>query len=190
MSYSPGSRGAVYAVRDDAGEWAVQRGAGLGRQESAEVAAVLRGLEPGEHIVRVDLEGDSRELLVIPLPAIDSGQGVIAGVASRRDDPQRDIVLAAVVRFGSVALENAMLHSRQRGKIARLQSANEDLRQVLVVHETLTADVIGAHGIQVGRRLAGGARRRRVRGRWIARRGARARAGRRRLVVGPARQLR
>ncbi len=151
-----GLTGAVYAVRDDAGEWAVQRAAGLGRQESAEVAAVLRGLEPGEHIVRVDLEGDSRELLVIPLPAIDSGQGVIAGVASRRDDPQRDIVLAAVVRFGSVALENAMLHSRQRGKIARLQSANEDLRQVLVVHETLTADVIGAHGIQsVADSLAG-----------------------------------
>jgi transposase len=73
---------------------------------------------------------------------------VIAGIASRHGDPQRDIVLAAVVRFGSVALENATLHSRQRGTIARLQRANENLRQVLVVHETLTADVIGGHGMQ------------------------------------------
>ncbi len=151
-----GLSGAVYAVRDDAGDWAVRRSAGLGQDESAEVAAVLGGLAPSEQIARVDLDGDSRQLLVMPLPAIDRGQGVIAGVASRRGDPQRDIVLAAIARFGSVALENATLHSRQRGTIARLQSANEDLRQVLVVHETLTADVIGGRGIQsVADSLAG-----------------------------------
>jgi sugar diacid utilization regulator len=90
------------------------------------------------------------------MPAGGARRGVIAGVADRRDDPQRDIVLAALVRFGSVALENARLHSRRRDTIVGLEDANEKLRQVLLVHETLTADVVGGRGIQsVADSLAG-----------------------------------
>ena len=90
------------------------------------------------------------------MPASGARRGVIAGVADRRDDPQRDIVLAALVRFGSVALENARLHSRRRETIVGLEDANEKLRQVLLVHETLTADVVGGRGIQsVADSLAG-----------------------------------
>jgi sugar diacid utilization regulator/GAF domain-containing protein len=151
-----GLPGAVYATRDDGSRWAVRRAAGLGEEETTEVAAALEGLNPAEQVARFDLEGDSRQLLVIPLAAVDGGERVIAGVGSRRGDPQRDIVLAAVARFGAVALENATLHSRHRGTIARLESSNETLRQVLFVHETLTADVIGGHSIQsVADSLAG-----------------------------------
>lgn len=148
-------RGAVYAVRCD-GRWTAVRAAGLGEAETADVTAALADLAPGASPARFDLDGGARQLLTVPMPGIDRGPAVIAGVAARRGDPQRDLVLAALVRFGSVALENARLHTGQRGTIARLESANDKLRRVLSIHETLTADVIGGEGIQsIAASLAG-----------------------------------
>jgi ligand-binding sensor protein/GAF domain-containing protein/sugar diacid utilization regulator len=151
-----GLKGAVYAVQRD-GLWTARHAAGLDEPQTAEVTAALGDLELGGQAARHDLDGGARQLLTVPIPSPIGGESaVIAGVAPRRGDLQRDIVLAALVRFGSVALENATLHSRQRGTISRLESANDKLRQVLLVHETLTADVIGGHGIQsVADSLAG-----------------------------------
>jgi len=147
--------GGVYAVQRD-GRWTARRTSGLDAAEIAEVTAALDDLAPGHQAARYDLDGSARQLLTVPIPGMDHGPAVIAGVSPRRGDPQRDTVLAALVRFGSVALENASLHSHQRGTIAGLERANEKLRQVLLVHETLTADVIGGHGIQsVAASLAG-----------------------------------
>jgi ligand-binding sensor protein/sugar diacid utilization regulator/transcriptional regulator with GAF, ATPase, and Fis domain len=142
-----GLGGAVYAVETD-GHWSARRVAGLDPSETAEVTAALRELHAGDEAARYDLERGARQLLVIPMPGTEPDRAVIAGVAPRRGDVQRDIVLAALVRFGSVALENARLHRRRRETIAGLENANEKLRQVLLVHETLTAEVIGGHGIQ------------------------------------------
>ena len=150
-----GLKGAVYAVQSE-GRWTARRAAGLDATEIADVTTALGNLEPYGQPARHDLDGGARQLFTVTIPGMEPGAAVIAGVAPRRGDPQRDIVLAALVRFSSVALENASLHSSQRGTIARLESANEKLRQVLLVHETLTADVIGGHGIQsVADSLAG-----------------------------------
>ena len=142
-----GLKGAVYAIQCD-GRWAARRAAGLDAAEIAAVIAALGELQPEDLTARHDLDGRAGQLLTVRIPDMESGHAVIAGVAPRRGDPQRDLVLAALVRFSAVALENASLHSRQRGTIDRLEDANEKLRQVLSVHETLTADVIGGHGIQ------------------------------------------
>jgi ligand-binding sensor protein/sugar diacid utilization regulator/transcriptional regulator with GAF, ATPase, and Fis domain len=139
--------GAVYAVEDD-GKWSARRTAGLDPAQSAELIAALDEVDLRDRTARYDLDHDPRQLLVIPMPGTEPHRAVIAGTASRLDDPQRDIVVAALARFGSVALENASLHSRHRETIAGLENANEKLRQVLLVHETLTADVIGGYGIQ------------------------------------------
>jgi ligand-binding sensor protein/sugar diacid utilization regulator/GAF domain-containing protein len=150
-----GLQGAVYAVQHD-GRWAARRTAGLSLEETAEVTAALDGLGPGDQIAHFELDGAARQLVVIPVAQINGPRAAIAGIARQRGDPHRDTVLAAVVRFGSVALENASLHSRQRGTIARLRTVNEKLRRVLLVHETLTADVVGGHGIaSVADSLAG-----------------------------------
>jgi ligand-binding sensor protein/GAF domain-containing protein/sugar diacid utilization regulator len=150
-----GLEGAVYAVQRDR-RWSARRTAGLDAAATAELIAALGEVGPGEGPARYDLDRTSRQLLVIPMPASGARRGVIAGVADRRDDPQRDIVLAALVRFGSMALENASLHSRRRDTIVGLEDANEKLRQVLLVREALTADVVGGRGIQsVADSLAG-----------------------------------
>jgi ligand-binding sensor protein/sugar diacid utilization regulator/putative methionine-R-sulfoxide reductase with GAF domain len=150
-----GLDGAVYAVRRE-GRWTANRTAGLDPAATAELIAALGEVEPAKAAGRYEIGGTSRQLLVIPMPAAGARRGVIAGLADRRDDPQRDIVLAALVRFGSVALENARLHSRRRETIVGLEDANEKLRQVLLVHEALTADVVGGRGIQsVADSLAG-----------------------------------
>ncbi len=118
-----GLDGAVYAVRRD-GRWTANRTAGFDVAGAAELVGALGEVQPGAGAARYDLDGTSRQLLVIPMPAGGAERGVIAGVADRRDDPQRDIVLAALVRFGSVALENARLHSRRRETIVGLEDAN------------------------------------------------------------------
>lgn len=148
-------KGAVYAVDGDSG-WTAARVAGLDAGETADVTTALTGLKFKDQAARHDLDRSGRQLLVVPIPDMNRGAAVIAGVAPRRGDPQRDIVLDSLARFGSVALENASLHSRQRVTITRLESANEKLRQVLSVHDTLTAAVVGGHGIQsVAASLAG-----------------------------------
>jgi ligand-binding sensor protein/sugar diacid utilization regulator/transcriptional regulator with GAF, ATPase, and Fis domain len=139
--------GAVYAVESD-GHWDARRTAGLEPVRTAELIAALNAVDVGDRTARYDLDPAPRQLLVIPMPGTGPDRSVIVGAATPRDDAQRDIVLAALARFGSVALENASLHSRHRGTIAGLENANEKLRQVLLVHETLTADVIGGNGIQ------------------------------------------
>ena len=98
---------------------------------------------------------------MIPMPGDRPGRAVIAGMRAPRDDPQRDIVLAALARFGSVALENASLHSQPPRDDRRPRAVRtKKLRHVLLVHETLTADVIGGYGIQaVADSLAGSSMR-------------------------------
>jgi ligand-binding sensor protein/sugar diacid utilization regulator/GAF domain-containing protein len=142
-----GLHGAVYAVRAD-GHWTAQRVVGLDPAETDALTTALDDLQVDATPMRCDIDGLDRQLLAVPIPGPEGRPAVIAGPVPRRDDRQRDIVLAALVRFGSVALENASLHSSQRGTIARLERANENLRQVLSVHETLTADVIGGEGIR------------------------------------------
>lgn len=142
-----GLEGAVYAV-ESGGRWVAHRAAGLDESQAADVAGALASLRIDSQPARHDLDGAGRELLTVPIPGADRGAAVILGLAPRRGDPQRDIVLAALARFGSVALENARLQASQRDTIARLEGANEDLRHVLSVHEILTADVIEGNGIQ------------------------------------------
>ena len=150
-----GLEGAAYAVQRE-GHWSASRTAGLDAAGTAALITALGEVQPGDRAFRYDLDRSGRQLLVIPMPAGGAQRGVIAGMADRRDDPQRDIVLAALVRFGSVALENASLHSRRRDTIVRLEDANEALRRVLLVHETLTADMVGGRGIHpVADSLAG-----------------------------------
>jgi ligand-binding sensor protein/sugar diacid utilization regulator len=150
-----GLGGAVYAVEHD-GRWEALRAPGLDPAEIAEVVDTLGRVDLAVGPARHDLGPGPRQLLVIPMRGVAAQRAAIAGPANPRDDPQRDIVLAALARFGSVALENASLHSQHRGTIAGLETANEKLRRVLLVHETLTADVIGGHGIQaVADSLAG-----------------------------------
>lgn len=142
-----GLEGVVYAV-ERGRRWIARREAGLDPTATAELIAALGEVDLGHGTARYDLDRDPRQLLVIPMAGTEPDRAVIAGRANRGEDPQRDIVLAALARFGSVALENASLHSRHRGTIAGLENANEKLRQVLLVHETLTADVIGGSGVQ------------------------------------------
>ena len=142
-----GLKGALYAVHGD-GHWISRRATGLDAAEITEITELLTELEPHDQTTRHDFGGEGRQILTVPIPGLDPGAALIAGVAPRRGDPQRDIVLAALVRFSSVALENATLHSRRRETITELESANEKLRQVLLVHETLTAAVIVGHGVQ------------------------------------------
>ncbi|MDQ6820234.1 MAG: PocR ligand-binding domain-containing protein [Actinomycetota bacterium] len=150
-----GLKGAVYAVQRD-GRWTARRATGLNAEEIAELTELLAGLEPHDQTMRHDLAGGDRQILSVPIPGMEAGAALIAGVSPRRGDPQRDIVLAAIVRFSSVALENANLHSRRRGTISRLENANEKLSQVLLVHETLTSAVVSGDGIQaVADSLAG-----------------------------------
>jgi ligand-binding sensor protein/sugar diacid utilization regulator/GAF domain-containing protein len=139
--------GAVFAVKAG-GRWTPRRAAGLDAGQVDEVAGALASLRIDSQPTRHDLDGDGRQLLTVPIRGADRRAAVIVGVAPRRGDPQRDIVLAALARFGSVALQNARLQASQRDTIARLEGANRDLRHVLSVHEILTADVIEGNGIQ------------------------------------------
>jgi sugar diacid utilization regulator/GAF domain-containing protein len=149
-----GIKGAVYAVRGEGG-WAARQAAGLEPAEIADVTATLGEEMPGARPAPEDHDADARRLLTVAIPG-PGRDALIAGVSPRPRDAQRDSVLAALGRYGSVALENASLHSRQRRAIARLEDANEKLRRVLSVHETLTADVVGGHGLQsVADSLAG-----------------------------------
>jgi sugar diacid utilization regulator len=63
-------------------------------------------------------------------------------------------VLAALGRYGAVALENVRLHGRQRRAISRLERANRDtaqefdrLERVLSVHRALTHALLEAGGL-------------------------------------------
>lgn len=139
--------GAVYASNE--GErWTVRRILGVDDAQAREISTALSHMRIDGQPVRHDLEPGPHQLLAVPMPAFGGQRAVIAGFVERRGDAQRDIVLSTLARFGSVALENANLHSRQRSAIARLECVNENLEQILSVHAILTAEVVGGRGIQ------------------------------------------
>ena len=175
-----GLEGAVYAVESTA---AGRPRGGAGRRRDGRVIAALAS--PRRRTGPLRSRSGGAPAARRPDPGDRPERAVIAGMAPRRGDPQRDIVLAALARFGSVALENASLQAANARRSPASRVRTKKLRQVLLVHETLTADVIGGHGIQsVADSLAGLVDGEVARA-GIARQRARARARARRDSVEP-----
>lgn len=131
------------------------RTAGLDGDARAELTALLDGLRPRPDSTRLDFGGALSELVLIPMQGGGGRELFLAGVGPRGTDDQRDRVMATLARYGSVALENADLHERQREAIARLErqqvetaDQNSKLERVLSVHETLAVAVLEGRGLE------------------------------------------
>ena len=121
----------------------------------AELTAFLGELEAPPESTRLDFGEGGSELVFIPMPAAGGRDLFLAGVGLYEADDQRDRVMATLARYGSVALENAHLHDRQREAIARLErqqvetaGQNTKLERVLSVHETLALAVLEGSGLE------------------------------------------
>lgn len=143
--------GALYAVRE--GDLRVRRSTGLGTDEVARLVDAARTLRPAEDGVRCALAGGGHAL-VLPVALGGEDGAVFVGVGAAAADAQLDRVLETLVRYGSVALENAHLHDRQREAIERLERQNVEtveqydrLQRVLSVHDTLTTAVLEGRGL-------------------------------------------
>ncbi|MSX12282.1 MAG: GAF domain-containing protein, partial [Actinobacteria bacterium] len=95
--------------------------------------------------------GNSGQLLILPLPG--HPDALLAGVGDAVRDPQRDPVLGALARYGSVALERVRLQERQRRAISRLERENRDasedygrLERILELNRELTRALLNASG--------------------------------------------
>ena len=145
--------GAVYGVVSDPGV-RIQRASGLVDEALAELTGFLEQLGEWSGSSRVDFGADGSEAVVIPMPGAGGRDMFLAGIGPRGADDQRDRVMATLARYGSVALENAHLHERQREAIARLERQQaetadqyDQLERVLSVHETLANAVLEGRGL-------------------------------------------
>ena len=154
--------GAAYGVVDDDGTQ-VRHVSGLDDETLPALTEAVDGLNEWAASSRVPLGDGDAELVVIPMPAADGGDRFLAGVGPPAEDAQRDRVMATLARYGSMVLENAHLHERQREAIARLERQQletarqyEQLERVLSVHDTLALAVLDGRGLgSMVRRLAG-----------------------------------
>ena len=144
--------GAVYGVSDPSVR--VDRASGLADEAVADLTQFLEELGEWSASSRVDFRADGSEAVVIPMRGGGGRELFLAGLGPRLADDQRDRVMATLARYGSVALENAHLHERQREAIARLEQQQAEtadqydkLERVLSMHETL------AHAVLEGRSL-------------------------------------
>ncbi|HMJ94825.1 MAG TPA: PocR ligand-binding domain-containing protein, partial [Thermoleophilaceae bacterium] len=145
--------GAVYGAAGPTG-LLVTRASGSDDDTLNELTAFLSGLEAPPERTRLDFGDGGSELVFIPMPAAGGRDLFLAGVGPGGADDQRDRVMATLARYGSVALENAHLHDRQRDAIARLErqqletaGQNSKLERVLSVHETLALAVLEGRGL-------------------------------------------
>jgi ligand-binding sensor protein/sugar diacid utilization regulator/GAF domain-containing protein len=155
-------RGAAYGTSSAAGA-RITRTSGLPREIAARLGALLQGVELVPEGVRVDLGPGDLEVLAIPMPRSGDPGQFVAGVGPRVTDEQRARVMATLARYGSVALENAELHARQREAIARLQRQHLEtadqytkLERILSVHDTLALAVLEGRGLASVLRSLGG----------------------------------
>jgi ligand-binding sensor protein/sugar diacid utilization regulator len=146
--------GAVYGAVTPSG-LEILRTSGLADGAREELAALLRqrGVQPDS--TRFEFGDAETELVFIPMAGGGGRDLFLAGVGPRGADDQRDRVMATLARYGSVALENADLHERQREAIASLErqqaeaaEQNSRLERVLSVHETLALAVLEGRGLQ------------------------------------------
>ena len=129
----------------------VRRAFGLDERAERALVEALAEHPPDGGPARLGL-GRGEELLVLPVPG--KAEVVLAGVGRAIRDPAGDPVLAALARYGSVALENVRLHGRQRRAISRLERANRDtaqefdrLERVLALHRALTRALLETGGL-------------------------------------------
>jgi sugar diacid utilization regulator len=146
--------GAVYGAVTDSG-LEIVRASGLTDDALAELTAFLGELEAQPESTRLGFGDAGSELVFIPMPGAGGRDLFLAGVGPRGADDQRDRVMATLARYGSVALENADLHERQREAIVRLErqqvetaDQNSKLERVLSVHETLALAVLEGRGLE------------------------------------------
>lgn len=154
--------GAAYGVvADHATE--VVHVSGVDDEAVPALTAAVHGVKEWSASSRVPFGDGGAELVVIPMPAADGGDRFLAGIGPPAEDDQRDRVMATLARYGSMVLENAHLHDRQREAIARLEGQQletarqyEQLERVLSVHDTLANAVLDGRGLgSMVRRLAG-----------------------------------
>jgi DNA-binding PucR family transcriptional regulator/ligand-binding sensor protein/GAF domain-containing protein len=95
--------------------------------------------------------GNGRQLVVLPLTG--HPDALLAGVGEQVRNPDRDPVLGALARYGSVALERVRLQERQRRAISRLERENRDasadygrLERILDLNRELTHALLNASG--------------------------------------------
>ncbi len=145
--------GAAYAVASESG-LRIERTEGLDSLEVRRVGELLANLSPPLESTRLGYGADGSELVLIPIPGASGRDAFLAGIDRRGADDQRDRLMSALARYGSMALENAHLHDRQREAITRLERAQLEttdqysrLEQVLSVHETLAQAVLEGHGL-------------------------------------------
>jgi ligand-binding sensor protein/sugar diacid utilization regulator/GAF domain-containing protein len=144
-------RGAIHAVRGTS-RWEVRQMSGLGDKEARAIGRALDRIGIPSTGMRLALSRDLGQVLVFPLPD-GSRQAVVAGIGPEVSDPD-DATLWALIRYGSVALENARLYDRQKEAIVRLEGDSveraqryRELQQVLSMHKTLAADVLEGRGL-------------------------------------------
>lgn len=153
--------GAAYGVADESSV-EVQHVNGLSKAELPALAAAVERVTDRSASARVPFGERGGELVVIPLPAADGRDRFLAGIGRPGDDDQRERVIATLARYGSMVIENAHLHERQREAIARLERQQvetaeqyEQLERVLSVHDTLAHAVLDGRGLNsMVRRLA------------------------------------
>jgi ligand-binding sensor protein/sugar diacid utilization regulator/transcriptional regulator with GAF, ATPase, and Fis domain len=146
-------RGAVYGSTSAAGVRLIET-SGLPRETAARLRVVLEGAELAPEGVRIALGMHGLEVLAIPTPRGDDPGRFVAGVGPIGADEQQSRVMATLARYGSVALENAELHARQRDTIARLHRQHLEtgaqyakLERILSVHDTLALAVLEGFGL-------------------------------------------
>jgi sugar diacid utilization regulator len=132
----------------------VQIASGLDEESQSRLSTVLARLEPRSESVRLEIS-DGTEAIFIPLQGAAGHDKFVAGVGPQGADDQRDRVMATLARYGSVALDNAHLHERQREAIRRLERQQIEtadqytkLERVLSVHETLARAVLEGRGLE------------------------------------------
>jgi sugar diacid utilization regulator len=153
--------GAAYGVAAESGI-EIEHVAGLDELELSALTAALDGVADRSVSSRVPCGQDGAELVVIPMLGADGRDRFLAGLGRPRADDQRDRVIATLARYGSMVLENAHLHERQREAITRLERQQaetarqyQQLERVLSVHDTLAHAVLDGRGLgSMVRRLA------------------------------------
>jgi len=147
-----GVEGAAYAVLEEGGA-SIQRASGIADEDLARLTAMLAGPNRWADSASAELDGE-RAVVSVPMLAPGPRDAALLVVHRGGDDGQRERVVSALARFGSMALENADLHDRQRQAIARLERANieraeeyERLQQILSVHEALSLAVLEGQGL-------------------------------------------
>ena len=148
-----GLDGAVYGSVSDK-ELSVELASSLDDEERVRLGSFLAALTPPKESTRLDF-GNGSEVICIPMSGAAGRDMFLAGVGPRGRDDQRDRVMGTLARYGSVALDNAHLHHRQREAISRLERQTAEtatqyteLERVLTAHETLAHAAIEGRGLE------------------------------------------